>query len=422
MNMTAAIGYACMNEDIPQSTYRTCRKHNISDQLLRELINHNLMVLKDTILYNIKNNNHLFRVSSSLIPFGSSDLNTLNWAYEFKDKFAEIKKLIDEHDIRISVHPGQYTVLNSPRQAVVEAALNDLEYHARILKLLSDREDSLMVLHVGGVYSHKGEAMERFIEVYKNRVSSLVKCFLVIENDDKMYTVEDVLEISKQTQLPVIFDNLHHRLNPSFKGKSEYEILDQVMKTWDFRDVKAKMHYSQQDYGKQAGAHSKTINLELFKVCYESTYRKFDMDIMLEVKDKNRSFIKVNQILHPSMKVLERQWANYKYWVMARSQRAYEDIRELFKDNREVDPIVFYGFIDNLSEKPLNLKSQRNAVQHVWGYFKKISTENEKLKYMDLLEHMKDEKSLILMYRFLRRLSVKYENTYLLDGYFFSHE
>lgn len=407
------IGYACMNLDISPNSYKTCRKNNISDEKLTELIQHNLLVLKKSLQYNIKENNKMFRISSSLIPFGSSELNTLDWEHIFAKEFKILRSMIDFHEIRISMHPGQYTVLNSPNQNVVNNAIDDLNYHLKIINLLAPVEQSKIILHVGGVYGDKDAAMKRFIEVYKTQLSSEIKKHLVIENDDRLYTVEDVLNISSETNIPVVFDNLHHDLNPSLQNKNLNDVLESVIKTW--KGVPAKFHYSQQLYNKRPGAHSNTIDLDLFIKDYHHIYAHFEVDIILEVKDKNRSFIKVNQFFNPSQKVLEQEWARYKYWVMSKSQKAYNDLRFMFKNNPIIDPTDFYRVIDSIYNANLNIGAEINAISHVWGYFKKHCTDKEKLQYMTLLE----TKDIDSMKKFLLRLAHKYETSYLLESYYF---
>jgi len=95
-------------------------------------------------------------------------------------------------NIRGSMHPGQYTVLNSPNEEVVEKSIMDLEYHCKFLDSLGVDYSNKIILHVGGVYGDKISAMERFKHNF-NRLSNSLKKRLVIENDDKSYTIEDVL-------------------------------------------------------------------------------------------------------------------------------------------------------------------------------------------------------------------------------------
>ena len=178
------------------------------------------------------------------------------------------------------------------------------------------------------------------------------------------------------------------------------------------------MHYSQQDSNKRVGAHSETIYLDQFKIDYENIYSIAEADIMLEVKDKNRSFIKVQAYLNPSNVTMEKEWARYNYWVMARSQSTYNLLRLMFKDQKQVNPLKFYELVDNLRSSDVNLGAQVNAFQHAWGYFKKVATTSEKDKFLTMIETITVD-NIRQIYRYLHKLAEKYEVRYLLDSYYF---
>lgn len=420
-NFKPRVGYACMNQDVYPNDYKTCRKDRITEERLKEIIKHNLAVLEQTIDYNIEHNNKMFRISSSLIPFGSSELNSLDWSYEFKEQFERMRIKIRDNDIRVSVHPGQYTVINSKNPSVVKSSIEELRYHAKILDLLAIDSTSKMILHVGGIYDDKAAAIDRFVDVYNNMLDEGIKKYLVIENDDRLYTVADVLEISDRISIPVVFDNLHHEVNISLENMRVQDMMKRVVSTWKLQDGRPKAHYSQQALGKRSGAHSETIDLQRFALDYIQYYEHAQVDIMLEVKDKNRSFVKVDQLFNPSVSAIEREWARYKYWIMARSQKTYNDLRTLFKDSKSIDLINFYNVIDSLQSEEYGTTGSRvNAFQHVWGYFKKTSSVSEKDKFMKLINDFENgKKNHKEIYRYLYKLSDKYDTSYLIDSYFF---
>jgi UV DNA damage endonuclease len=67
--------------------------------------------------------------------------------------------------------------------------------------------------------------------------------------------------------------------------------INECRKTWLAKDGTQKVHYSQQAQGKKAGSHSESIKVEEFLDFYKSLGRD-DLDIMLEVKDKNLSAVR----------------------------------------------------------------------------------------------------------------------------------
>ncbi|BAN93190.1 hypothetical protein SDSE167_0799 [Streptococcus dysgalactiae subsp. equisimilis 167] len=81
-----------------------------------------------------------------------------------------------------------------------------------------------------------------------------------------------------------------------------------------------------------------------------------------------------------SLKTYQKQWAYQKYWVMAHSQQHYNALRELFKGNQwsEEKVLTFHCLIEEAQAIPPTVKSLRTAYQHVWGYFKKVASQEEK--------------------------------------------
>ncbi|NLY37014.1 MAG: hypothetical protein GX046_07255, partial [Tissierellia bacterium] len=69
------IGYACLTLGVEETNFKTCILKNASEENLLSIIEHNLNSLDGIIDYNIENNIKLFRISSGIIPFGSSPAN-----------------------------------------------------------------------------------------------------------------------------------------------------------------------------------------------------------------------------------------------------------------------------------------------------------------------------------------------------------
>ncbi|HEX3021045.1 MAG TPA: UV DNA damage repair endonuclease UvsE, partial [Lachnospiraceae bacterium] len=244
--------------------FKSCTMKTISDETLMYLISQNLDALDHIMDYNIANHIKLFRITSDLIPFGSSPLNQLKWWDIFRERLDYIGDKVRENGIRISMHPGQYTVLNSPDELVVERAVKDLEYHTRLLEAIDPNQENKIILHIGGAYGNKELAMKRFIENY-HKLDTSIRKHLVIENDDKIYNIDEVMEISKSTGVPVVFDVLHHRINPTTEERDIYEWITLCRDTWKPEDGNQKIHYSEQNPLKKPGSHSETISLMTFQ-------------------------------------------------------------------------------------------------------------------------------------------------------------
>ena len=411
------IGYACLTRGIPYTDIKRTVQKNATEARLRELISHNLASLDRMLDYNRDSGIHMLRISSDIIPFGSSPVNTLQWEEEFEEKLAALGRKLKAYDIRVSMHPGQYTVLNSPRIEVVDRAILDLEYHVRFLGALGTDATNKIILHVGGVYGDKQSAMDVFSENWK-KLQDSIKSRLVIENDDRSYTIEDVLELGTKNGIPVVFDNLHHQVNGN--GESDLSWIEEASKTWKQKDGVQKIHYSQQDGNKNPGAHSGTIDVaEFLKYIEENS--GIDFDIMLEVKDKNLSAAKaINAIDTNNIIQLEKEWSRYKYNVLESSPRIYQEIRELLKNKPSYPLIEFYKLIDQALETAPTLGTSINALEHVWGYFKDIADDKERTWYAKTIDSASNDiLSLSAAKKKLWSMVDKYDEKYLKNSYYF---
>lgn len=415
-----SIGYACLTIGVQNTNFKSCNAKSVNDEILLDLISHNLNSLENIIDYNIENNIKLFRISSDLIPFGSSPINNLSWDRVFSSKFSEIGEKIRKSGMRVSMHPGQYTVLNSPNIEVVNRAIDDLNYHTKVLDSLGVGSEHKIVLHIGGVYNDKDSAIERFIDNYY-LLESNVKERLVIENDDKSYNVNDVLEIGIKLNIPVIFDNLHNKINSYGEEKNDIYWINQCKKTWKEKDGYQKIHYSQQNPIKKLGSHSSTIKINEFTDFYKNLCRE-DIDIMLEVKDKNLSAVKCINTTSKDNKIkkLEDEWNRYKYTILENSPSNYLEIRTLLKDKNDYPVIKFYNFIEEAMEMEITSGNSMNALMHVWGYFKNVVEDKEKKNFLKSIEDFKQGKiSVSAIKKKLWKMSLKYNETYLLNSYYF---
>ena len=414
------IGYACITLGVSDVRLQTCRLKNADDERIIKIIENNLNTLEKAIEYNNENDIKLFRISSDIIPFASHPDISIEWCRIFRSRIKEIGDKIKQYGIRVSMHPGQYTVINSINEEVVQKSIEDLKYHSYFLDCLGMDGDSKVILHIGGVYGDKESAVQRFIENY-NKLEDSVKSRLVIENDDSNYNIEDVLYISKKAEIPVVFDNLHHSVNPPDTDKSVNNYIQECAETWKKKDGRQKIHYSQQDESKSKGAHSRTIEIHKFIEFYNNT-PMIDFDIMLEVKDKNLSAIKCILCTTDEKNIgkTEKEWARYKYYVLGKNPEGYLRIRELLKNKEENSIKEFYSIVEESIKLPSKIDKEINAAQHVFGYFKKTASIVERKRIINTLAKYREEKATLgSVKNGLKKLAYKYKVDYLLDSYYF---
>jgi UV DNA damage endonuclease len=413
MENKSRIGYACTPISIPYKTSRSFILKNFNEENFNLCVDSNIVDLKKILEWNLQNEIYMFRISSDIIPFGSHPVNNLKWWETFKEELLDCGDFIKKNHIRVSMHPGQYTVLNSPNGEVVERSIWDLEYHCRFLDALEVDYTNKIVLHVGGVYGDKFTALKRFKENFQ-RLPASAKDRLVIENDDESYTIQEVIGLCKEINIPAVFDNLHHKLNPCSLECDE--ILKGVRSTWKAEDGPVKFHYSDQDSNKKGGAHSKFLITNDF-LRYVEKIKDIDGDIMLEVKDKEISAIKAICALEKNLKAFKRteQWARYKYTVMEKNYLYYKKCSGLV--NSATPMAEVYEYIDRCLNAPFDEGNFRNAAEHVYGYIKEKATLEEKKSFKELL--LKTTENEAKIKSLLKRLCSKYKVEYINNSYYF---
>ena len=187
----------------------------------------------------------MYRISSDIAPYITHpDLPQFHHQIEeCRDGLIALGERARTLDLRLSMHPAQYIVLNSPDERVAAASMRDFAYHARFLDALGTDANAKIVTHTGGVYGDRAAAAERFVRRYES-LPSTVQCRLVLENDETSWAVEDVLLIHERTGIPLVFDTLHHAVN----NPSRIALQDAFrlcLATWPV-EQQPKIHFSTQ--------------------------------------------------------------------------------------------------------------------------------------------------------------------------------
>ena len=286
------LGYACQNVTLGTRA-RTVRLANLRTETAIPVVVQNLDDVLRSLRWNVERGIRFFRVSSDLIPFGPLPAFPYDWAEAHDWQFREIRRLVKAEKLRVTSHPGQYTVLNSPRPEVVDASVDELEFQARLLGLM-DPKSSTMTLHVGGAYGDKTAAMERF-EQNVGRLSDAARGRLIIENDDTTYTLEETVGLAERAGLPVVVDLFHHRLNPGeTTDEALPELMDRAVATWGRRVP--KLHLSSHKPGTRTG-HADFLAPDDVQALLDLMARVGDpdapFDLMLEAKQKECALLEV---------------------------------------------------------------------------------------------------------------------------------
>ena len=273
--------------------------------------------LREIFAYLKKADINMYRMSSDIAPYSTHpDMPQFHGQIdEVKSELAALGKEAREQNLRLSMHPSQFVVLNSPDPNLVEKSTRDLIDAAKILDYMELGPEAVLVIHVGGTYGDHKTGCERWVETWKNVLPEPVKRRLVLENDDIRYSCADVLDIHEQTGVRLIFDFQHYWCN----NPENLELAPTVAKfnkSWA-NDARQKIHYSspntqmrevqQRDRatGKPKKAmlppiwtgHADFVNPFEFITFMRTVKDAGDFDVMLEAKSKDLSLLRLRRDL-----------------------------------------------------------------------------------------------------------------------------
>ena len=253
----------------------------------------------------------MYRMSSDLAPYVTHpDLPQFHGMIkecrtELRNIGAKARKL----DLRLSFHPSQFVVLNSPDKELVRKSVWDLSAQAEMLDGMELGPEAGLVIHVGGAYGDRPTGTARWVETWQT-LPEPVKRRLVLEHDDQRFSAADVLWIHEQTSVRLIFDYQHFWcFNP--EQLDLRETLQRILKTWP-SGVRPKIHFStpRSEMREQERRNRKTGKKETAYVapvwtghadfCNPFEFATFmrmagglDFDVMLESKAKDLALLRL---------------------------------------------------------------------------------------------------------------------------------
>lgn len=281
ISMKIRLGYACISKTINITsstpyTYTSFSKEKDFDKLNNVIIS-NLEALEQIIDYNIKNNIHFYRMSSNIIPLATKDDVEFDYIDNFQSYYKRISEKIKNSNMRVDFHPDQFCVLNSVKEDVIKNSIAILEYHYNLLEALNIN-NKILILHIGSNVFGKEKSLKRFINSF-NKLPNHLKKAIAIENDDKIFNVEDCLYLSDALNIPIVLDYHHHICN-----KSEFSF-EKIFHSWYNKNP--KIHYSspKSKLKKEFRSHSDYINVDEF-ISFINELKSYDqdVDVMIEAK------------------------------------------------------------------------------------------------------------------------------------------
>lgn len=198
--------------------------------------------LRDILEYLDEIDVRMYRISSDFVPYCTHpDLPQFHGQVaECRHELAEVGRRAAELGIRLSLHPSQYVLLSAQDPAINAKGIADVNAQAELLDALGAGPEGVVVLHLGGAYGDKDAALRRYVDSF-SRLSESGRRRLVLENDETVYTVEDVYRAHEATGVPLIFDHQHHLLNPGTLSMGD--AARRALSTWP-AGVMPKVHFS----------------------------------------------------------------------------------------------------------------------------------------------------------------------------------
>ena len=264
------IGFACKWIDFPHQTNGIgpkddAKQYNTGTTTVRWLNNQSRDVaeqrLWDLMVGNIESTRKLVervstldpalrmvRISSDILPVYTHDTFADYWCQPDVISYAEthFKRVGDiarNSGVRLSMHPGQFTVLASDNPGIVDRSIQEFEYHtdmARWMGYGQKFQDFKINVHISGKQGPEG-----IRRAYK-RLSPEARNCITIENEENSWGLDDCLTISDI--IPIVLDVHHHWIREGEYISPDDNRVKRVVDSW--RGLRPTMHYSvsREDY------------------------------------------------------------------------------------------------------------------------------------------------------------------------------
>jgi UV DNA damage endonuclease len=272
--------------------------------------------LRDIFSYCAKKAIRMYRMSSDVAPYATHpDMPQFHTQVrECRSELAELGADARRLDLRLSFHPSQFVVINSPDPELCRKSVADLESQAEILDAMEMGPEAVLVIHAGGTYGDIESGMDRWVNTWKS-LSEPVRRRLVLENDDLRYSAGNVLSIHERTGVRLIFDVQHHQcLNP--EGLELLPTFRKFLATWSGSEARPKMHFSSprtemrevQRRDRKTGKKKTVLlppvwtghadfNHPFEFIAFMRSVEDLEFDVMLEAKAKDLALLRLRQDL-----------------------------------------------------------------------------------------------------------------------------
>ena len=261
---TKKIGFACKWIDTPEQVngikstdpakelntgtttvaWLNRQTREVAEQRLWDLMVYNIEATRKLVerVGNLDEHLRMVRISSDILPVYTES----NWSYFWRKPdvrlhcekaFAEVGVLARSRGVRLSFHPGQFTVLASSNEGIVQRSIEEFEYHTDMARWMGygrTFQDFKCNVHISGKQGYQG-----IINVLP-RLSPEARNIITIENEEVSHGLDDCLNLSKH--VPIVLDIHHHWVREGEYIQPNDRRVEQVKESW--RGLRPTMHYS----------------------------------------------------------------------------------------------------------------------------------------------------------------------------------
>lgn len=219
-------------------------QHNAEEKLW-ELVKGNIDATRKLVerVSQLDEGLRMVRLSSDILPMYTE--KSWSFFYRLSDvkaycekEFLRIGDLARKNNVRLSMHPGQFTVLASDNPDIVDKSIEEFEYHADMARWMGygrQFQDFKINVHISGRRGPDG------IRDAYNRLTPEARNCLTIENEENAWGLSDCLQLADI--LPIVLDVHHHWVREGEYISRSDDQVKRVIDSW--RGVRPAMHYSQ---------------------------------------------------------------------------------------------------------------------------------------------------------------------------------
>lgn len=301
-----------------------------AEQRLWELMVHNIQSYYNLIEYvgSLPHELRMVRLGSDVLPVYTEPTWSYYWklpaVVEYCEKhFARVGDLARSLDVRLSMHPGQFTVLASDNEDIVERSIEEFEYHVDVIRWMGygqSFQDFKCNVHISG---RKGPA--GIIDALK-RLSPEARNTITIENDENKWGIDSSLELSQH--LALVLDIHHHWVNSAEYIKPTDDRYKRMIDSW--RGVRPVIHYS---YSREEWVGHINNELPNFNTLLESGVKKAKLRAHSDwypnraANDWALSFLEYADIMCESKMKNLASIDLYKYYMEEKYELSNYDVR-----------------------------------------------------------------------------------------------